>query len=161
MASNILLKFADIAGESAQTDYTEWIECNSLSFGVFAPVAMSGTGLGSGKATFSGYSINTIMGAHSHEVLEKMLNGKHHVTIEIKVLKQTGDETGQPYWTLNGKKGYIESINWSAGPDGQFSESILFHPEEHSLEYFKQSTEDGTLTSTGAKTYNVQEAKTS
>src|SRR5678815_1943280 len=104
MAANILLKFADIAGESKQTDFTEWIECESLSFGVHAPVAMSGTGLGSSQPSFSGYSISTIMGAHSHEVLEKMLNGKHHVTIEINVLKLTGDANGQTYWKLNGKK---------------------------------------------------------
>jgi type VI secretion system secreted protein Hcp len=162
MASNILLKFADIAGESVQAEFTEWIECQSISFGVSAPLSVVGNqGLGSGKANLSSYNLSTLMGQHSHEVMEKMLNGKHHVTIEVKVLKQTGDETGQPYWTLNGKKGYIESISWHAGPDGVFYENIVFLPEEHTWEYFKQNTEDGTLTSTGAKTYNVKESQTS
>jgi type VI protein secretion system component Hcp len=161
MASNILLKFADIAGESKQTGYAEWIECDSLSFGANAPVSCDGQGLGSGKASLSGYHISSLFGAHSPELLQKMLDGKHHTTIDVKLLKQTGDTSGEPYWTLASKKGYIESISWNAGQDGKLYESIVFHPEEHTWEYFKQSTDDGTLASTGAKTYNVQEAQTS
>jgi type VI protein secretion system component Hcp len=161
MASNILLKFADIAGESKQTNFAEWIECESLSFGCSAPVSVDGQGLGSGKASLSGYHLTTGFGAHSPELLEKMLNGKHHSTIDIKVLKQTGEATGDPYWTLAAQKGYIESISWSAGPDGKLYENIVFHPETHVWEYFKQNTEDGILASTGSKTYNVQEAQTS
>lgn len=161
MASNIMLKFADIAGESVQQNFTEWIECQSISFGVSAPTSVvAGTGLASGKANVSPYNIQTVMGKHSHEVMEKMLNGKHHVTIEVKVLKQTGDETGAPYWTLNGKKGYIESIHWSAGQEGAFYENISFLPEEHTWEYFAQG-DDGSLASTGAKTYNVKTAQSS
>jgi type VI protein secretion system component Hcp len=161
MASNILIKFADIVGESKQTGYTEWVECASFSFGAHAPVSIGGTGLGSGKASLSGYQISAHFGAHSHELLEKMLNGKHHATIELALLKQTGDATGQKYWSLKAQKGYIESLSWNAGPDGELYENIVFQPETHEWEYLRQNTEDGTLASTGAKTYNVQEAQTS
>ena len=160
MASNILLKFADITGESKQTGFEDHVECHSLSFGASAPVSIDGTGLGSGKASLSGYHITSMFGAHSNELLTKMLNGKHHTTIDITLLKQTGEATGEKYWTLKSKKGYIESISWQAGEDGKLYESIVFHPEEHEWEYHKQNTEDGTLASTGAKTYNVQEAQT-
>jgi Hemolysin-coregulated protein (uncharacterized) len=162
MASNILIKFADIAGESVQTNYAEWIECQSLSFGVSAPISVVGNqGLGSGKANLSGYTLSTLMGSHSHELMEKMLNGQHHTTIDINVLKLTGAPNPELYWSLSGKKGYIESISWSAGADGSMYENIHFLPEEHTWEYFKQETEGGTLASTGAKTYNVKEAQTS
>ena len=42
MASNILIKFADIAGESKQTGFEEWIECDSFSFSCSAPVSVDG-----------------------------------------------------------------------------------------------------------------------
>ena len=161
MASNLLLKFDGIAGESTQANYNEWIECNSLSFGIHAPVNISGTGLGSGKGTPTSYNLTTEMGAHSPELAKKMLEGKHHTTISIKALKNTGADTLEPYWTLDGMKGYIENISWNAGPDGKMYENISFVLEEHKWEYFKQNTEDGTLASTGAKTYNVQAAQTS
>ena len=161
MASNILLKFADISGESKQTNYDEWIECESLSFGANAPVSIDGQGLGSGKASLSGYHITTMFGAHSPELLEKMLNGKHHTSIDIHILKQTGDATGEKYWTVAGKKGYMDNFSWNEGTDGKLYETIVFHPEAHTWEYFKQNTEDGTLASTGEKSYNVQVAQTS
>lgn len=161
MASNILLKFDGIDGESIQTDFNGWIECQSIQFGVSAHTNISGQGLGSGKGTPSTYMLSTEMGSHSSELQAKLLEGKHHPTIQIKVLKVTGDSTLKPYWTLDGKKGFVESVSWSAGSDGKFMEMISFQVEEHKWEYHKQNTEDGTLASTGAKVYNVQMGQTS
>ena len=161
MASNIVLKFADVKGESKQTNFEEWIEAHSLQFGCHAPVNNTGQGLGSGKGTPSGYVLSTEMGTHSALLLKKMLEGTHHATVDINVLKLTNAPAPEPYFTMNGKKAYVSSISWSAGSDGRLQEMISVEVEEHTWEYKKQETEGGALSAQGKNTYNVQSGTTS
>jgi type VI protein secretion system component Hcp len=162
MASNIVLKIDGIEGESQmQGDYASWIECASFSFGVSAPISVTGnSGLASGKANLSDYMLSLHTGAHTAELITKMLNGTHHNQIDIHLLKRTGAADPEKYYTVKGTKAYISSISISAGQDGELFETLAISPETHEWEYFKQSTEDGTLTSTGAKTYDVKAAQT-
>lgn len=160
MASNIVAKFADIKGESTQTDFVEWIEAGSLSFGANAPVNVSGQGLGSGKGTPTGYMLTTEMGTHSALLLKKMLEGTHHATFDITCLKLANNPTPEPYFTVNGKKAYVSSLSWSAGSDGKLYENIAVEVEEHTWEYWKQETEGGALSAQGKNGYNVQTGTT-
>jgi type VI protein secretion system component Hcp len=162
MASNIVLKLANIEGESAmEGDYANWIECNSLSFGCSAPISVKGNqGLASGQAQLSDYNLSLHLGAHTAELITKMLNGTHHSQVDIHVLKRTGEDDLKPYYTIKGEKAYISSISISAGPDGELYESLSIAPEKHTWEYSKQNTDDGTLSATGAKEYDVKSAKT-
>jgi len=162
MAANILLKVANIAGESVQQDYAEWIECNSFSFGCSAPISVSGNqGLASGQASLSDYNLSLHTGAHTAELVTKMLAGQHHDQIDIHMLKRTGEDKANPYYKVKGQKAYISSLSISAGPDGELFESLSISPEVHTWEYFKQNTEDGTLSSTGEKSYDVKTGQTS
>ena len=160
MASNILIKFDGIDGESVQADFNNWIEAQSLSFGINAPPNIGGQGLGSGKGTPTGYTLTTEVGTHSPKLMEKMLNGTHHTTVTIKVLKTTGANKLEPYFTLDGTKGYVEHLSWSAGPDGKMYENISVQLETHKWEYKKQSTDDGSLAAVAPVEYNVQQGTT-
>jgi type VI secretion system Hcp family effector len=156
MSSNVLIKFDAVPGESIQAGFEEWIEVRSFSFQVSTPVNIAGQGLGSGKANLGAYTVQTEMGAHSAALLKKVLEGKHHPSIDIRVLKNIGEDKLAPYFTIDGKKGYIESLSWSAGEDGHMYENITFHLEEHVWEYHQQDTESGQLAAKGKMTYNVQ-----
>jgi len=156
-----MLKFAGIEGESVQEGYSNWIECHSLSGGNSVPISVDANqGLGSGRVNVLPYSLTLHTGAHTNELMQKMQNGKHHDTVDIHILKQTGDASGKPYWTWKGTKCYVEHLGINATGDGDLYENLVLHAEEHQHEYFKQD-DAGSLTSTGAKTYNQKENKTS
>lgn len=161
MASNIVVKFADVKGESTQTNFEEWIEASSLQFGAHAPVNVSGQGLGSGKGTPTGYMMSTEMGTHSALLLKKMLEGTHHATFDIRCLKLANAPAPLPYFTVDGKKAYVSSLSWSCSSDGKLFETISVEVEEHTWEYHKQETEGGALAAQGKNTYNVQSGTTS
>lgn len=161
MASNIVMKFADVKGESKQEGFVEWIEAHSLQFGAHAPVNTTGQGLGSGKGTPTGYNLSCEMGTHSALLLKKMLEGTHHTTVDISVLKLANAPAPLPYFTVKGKKAYVSSLSWSCGSDGRLSENVQIEIEEHTWEYHKQETEGGALSAQGPNSYNVQSGVTS
>jgi type VI protein secretion system component Hcp len=161
MAANVLVKFDGVDGESVQDAYVGWIECSSYSEGQTAEVQVGGTGMGGGKTVIHPFSIQAEMGAHSCELKSKMHQGTHFATAELHIMKNVSANTMAPFYIIKCKNVYIDSHSTSGAGGTNPFESITFHATEVTYEYFKQATEGGDLTSTGAKTYNQKEAKAS
>ena len=158
MASNVVLKFVDVEGESTQTDYVGWIEAGSFQFGCSAPInATAGTGLASGKGIPSNYGFSTEMGTHSAALLKKMLQGTHHSKVDVKILKLVGQDSLKPYFEVEGIDVYVDMISWSCGSDGKLSEMISFQATEHKWSYHQQKTAGGALEAKAPTGYNVQQ----
>jgi type VI protein secretion system component Hcp len=160
MASNVVLKFANVEGESTQDGYVGWIEAQSCNFGVSAPInATAGTGLASGAGIPSNYALSTEMGTHSAALLKRMLQGVHHDQVDINCLKLVGENAKKPYFLVEGKHVYVDHISWSAGSDGKLMEMVSFQATEHKWTYHQQKTAGGALDAKTPVIYDVQKGK--
>jgi type VI secretion system secreted protein Hcp len=157
MSVDFFIKVDGADGESTQTGHTNEIKIHSFSWGAAQHTSVSGSGgSGAGKASLSDISIMKDLDKASPELFKMLLVGKHIPSAVLTAQKSTGDTSGKPFLTITFKEVFVTSQQISGSSEIP-SESVSFSYNEIKFDYSKQG-EDGTLTSTGAVTYNVKTA---
>lgn len=155
------IKFNSVDGESTQTGVEKWIEISNFSLSSSTPGSTAlGGGSGVGKPVMHGASFGTVAGRHTPLLNQKYFKGEHFDTVEVKYLKQTGDDAGKTYYHLTMKHVFITSMGNSKGEGSLGFETITLTAEEYTQEYWAQDNK-GKLTSVGKTTYNEKTGKSS
>jgi len=155
MSVDFFLKVDGADGESTQQGHTNEIKIHSFSWGASQHTSVSGSGgSGAGKASLSDINIMKDLDKASPELFKMLLTGKHIASAVLTAQKATGDTSGKPFLTITFKEVFVTSQQISGSSEIP-SESVGFSYNEIKFDYSKQG-EDGTLTSTGAVTYNIK-----
>lgn len=157
MAVDFFLKVDGANGESTQQGHKDEIKIHSFSWGASQHTSVSGSGgSGAGKASLSDISVMKDLDKASPEMFKMLLTGKHIATATLTAQKATGDTTGAPFLTITFGEVFVTSQQISGSSEIP-SESVSFSYNTIKFDYSTQG-EGGTLTSTGAISYNVKTA---
>lgn len=163
MAVDYFLKFSDqIKGESVKENHTDEIEMLSWSGGNSAPhSAAIGTGLGVGKVNVGDIVITKHMDQSSPKIFQALCKGTHLADATVTAQKAGGGETGFAFLKMKMEGVMVTSYQTggSGGSEDMVTESVTLGFAKVTLEYFKQDTKSGAVTSTGSVSYDLQKAK--
>ncbi len=160
MATDMLIKFDGVEGESTMEGHKGWVEIMSYSEGLSSPSGAGfGTGSSAGKTTLGESSFSVIEGKHTTEIVKKGTGGKHFPKVEVHYLKNTGGANPEVYRTCVMEEVYITTWNSSKSSDSPAFESFSMSATKATWEYFAQNA-DGQLTSTGTAEYDQKTAMT-
>lgn len=96
MAYDAFLKIDDVKGEVQDSQYKEWIEISSFSWGVSnAGSSASGGGGGAGKASFQDIHFTKSLDKSSATLMLHCANGAHFQKCHIEMRKSGGDPSGK------------------------------------------------------------------
>jgi type VI secretion system secreted protein Hcp len=161
MAFDAYLKLDGVEGESQKEGHTKEIELNHWSWGGQNSGSFAvGSGGGTGRYSTNDISFSTPSSAASAKLFAACAKGSHIAKGIICVRKSGGDS--KPYDTL---KITLENClvsshahGGSSGGDDLGSDSFTINFSKVTYEYFLQDPAKGTVSSTGAFTYNVATA---
>ncbi len=154
MATDMYIRFDGVDGESQQKGLEKWIELGSFAISSRTEQSTElGEGSGVGKVTLDGVSFHTVTGRHTPQIFAKMCKGTHFPIVEVKFLKQTGDDASQTYYHLKMEKVFVTSNSVSKSPGSLPGEGLHLTAETYEQEYWVQGG-DGALTSVGKNKYN-------
>lgn len=155
MASDMFMKVSGVDGESKQKGLENWIEITSFSMSSATPGSTAiGGGSGVGKPSIHGVSVSTSAGKHTPNINLKYFKGEHFDKVEIKFIKQTGqDAAAETYYHLTMDHVFFTSNQMSKGQGSLGSEGMNVTAEKYKQEYWVQD-EKGKLTSVGSTIYN-------
>jgi type VI secretion system secreted protein Hcp len=157
MAVDFFLKVDGADGESTQTGHEKEIKVHSFSWGASQTTSVSGSGgSAAGKASLSDISIMKDLDKASPEMFKMLLTGKHIATAVLTAQKSTGGTSGKPFLTISFGEVFVTSQQISGSSEIP-SESVSFSYNTIKFDYSTQA-EDGTLTSTGAVSWDVKKA---
>jgi len=155
MAVDFFLKVDGADGESTQTGHTNEIKIHSFSWGASQTTSVSGSGgSGAGKASLSDINVMKDLDKASPELFKALLTGKHIATAVLTAQKVTGDTSGKPFLTITFGEVFVTSQQISGSSEIP-SEAVSFSYNTIKFDYSTQA-EGGTLTSTGAVSYNIK-----
>jgi type VI secretion system secreted protein Hcp len=155
MAVDFFLKVDGADGESTQSGHSNEIKIHSFSWGCSQQTSVSGSGgSAAGKASLSDISIMKDLDKASPEMFKMLLTGKHIATAVLTAQKATGTTTGAPFLTITFGEVFVTSQQISGSSEIP-SESVSFSYNTIKFDYSTQG-DDGTLTSTGAISFDVK-----
>jgi len=155
MSVDFFLKVDGADGESTQTGHNNEIKIHSFSWGASQTTSVSGSGgSGAGKASLSDINIMKDLDKASPELFKMLLTGKHIDSAVLTAQKVTGDTSGKPFLTITFSEVFVTSQQISGSSEIP-SESNSFSYNTIKFDYSTQG-DDGTLTSTGAVSYNIK-----
>lgn len=156
MAGNMFLKIGDVAGESEETGYEEWIEVMSWSWGASQLGSSAlGTGAATANVNFQDFSFSMKFGKATPELLLRCCNGTHFGEATFVMTKATGDGGQEKYLELVFTDVMISSYQTGGSMNDIPVESISFNFTQFTQEYFAQD-EGGALASAGMTGWNVK-----
>ena len=156
MAVDYFLKLAGIEGESTDDKHKKDITILSWSWGASQISSVAGTGgSGAGKVSLSDFSVMAYFDKSTPLFFKNVCAGTHIKTGEMTAIKSGAD--GKPYLKVDFKELFVTSLQISASGEIP-SVSISFSYNEIKIDYSEQN-EQGTLTSTGAVTYDTKANK--
>jgi len=144
MAADIFAKIGDIKGESLDDKHKGEIELLSWSWGVSQTGSMAyGSGGGTGKATFSDFSITHNLDKASPNLMKACATGEHIKEATITVRKAGKGQ--QEFLILKMTDVIITSVNPSgSGDSAATAEAVAMQSSKVDLEYKPQKA-DGSL----------------
>jgi type VI secretion system secreted protein Hcp len=155
MAVDFFLKVTGADGESTQQGHTNEIKIHSFSWGASQVTSVSGSGgSGAGKASLSDISVMKDLDKASPEMFKMLLTGTHISSAVLTAQKATGSTTGAPFLTITFGEVFVTSQQISGSSEIP-SEAVSFSYNTIKFDYSTQA-EGGTLTSTGAVSYNIK-----
>ncbi|MGB7188871.1 MAG: type VI secretion system tube protein Hcp [Acidobacteriaceae bacterium] len=158
MAVDYFLKLDGIQGESADEKHKNEITILSWSWGASQTSSVSGSGgSGAGKASLSDLNVMANFDKSTPLFFKNVCAGTHIKTGELTAIKSGAD--GKPYLKVDFKELFVTSLQMSASSEIP-TVSVSFSYNEIKIDYSEQS-ETGTLTSTGAVTYDTKGNKLS
>lgn len=153
MAVDFFLKLDGIEGESADDKFKNQIKILSWSWGASQRSSVSGSGgSGAGKADLSDLSVMCDFDKATPLFFKSIGEGTHIKTGQLNAVKSGGK--GKPYLKVDFKELFVTSVQMSGSSEIP-TVSVSFSYNEIKIDYSQQA-EDGTLTSTGAVTYNTK-----
>lgn len=115
--------------------------------------SVSGTGgSGAGKADLSDFNLMCYFDKSTPLLFKNLCAGTHLTTGQLNAVKSGAD--GKPYLVIDFKEIFVTSVQVSASSEIPMV-SVSFSYNEIKVDYSAQ-TEDGTIASTGAVTYNTK-----
>jgi type VI secretion system secreted protein Hcp len=158
MAVDFFLKLDSIQGESVDDNHKDQISVTSFSWGGSQTTSVAGSGgSGAGKVNLIDLSIMKYLDKATPKLFQAMCKGTHVATGTLYGVKSGAD--GKPFLQIDFKELFITSIQTSGSSEVPM-ESVSFSYNEIKIEYFQQD-DKGTLTSTGAITYDLKANKNS
>jgi type VI secretion system secreted protein Hcp len=95
MAYDAFLKLDDVNGEVQDSQFANWIEVDSFSWGISQTgTSASGGGGGAGKASFQDLHITKPTDKSSAALFQKCASGQHFDKCQLYVRKAGGDASG-------------------------------------------------------------------
>jgi type VI secretion system secreted protein Hcp len=156
-SSDYFLKIEGVDGEAKDDRHKGEIEIQSFSWGVSNPGSYStGSGAGSGKASFSSFNIMKSIDKATPKLFELAATGEH-----IKEITLTGQVSGAnpSQWYTITMQDVVISGFWQATPQGEVSyESVSFNYAKIVMQYTPMSA-DGTASESIKAGYDVKAAK--
>lgn len=136
------LELKDIEGESQDSDYSNKIELQSVSWGATNNSSYTkGTGSGIGKGQIQDISCHKYTDKASLKLMERAVNGKPIESGKLSLLKQSGDNK-IAYFEIELTNIVITSFQFSATGDGQLPmESFSLHFVKAQSHYKPQGNE--------------------
>jgi type VI secretion system secreted protein Hcp len=146
MAYDAFLKLAGVTGESQKANHVGEIDIMSFSWGATNSSSVgTGTGVSTGKATVSDFSIMKTSDSSSPVLFQKCCDGSVIPTGVVTLQRQV-QAAATPYLVYNFQNVYVTSIQWSGsgGAGDSPMESVSFCFEVGAVDYSPQK-DDGTL----------------
>jgi type VI secretion system secreted protein Hcp len=158
MAVDFFLKLDGVEGESVDDNYKNQIQILSWSWGASQVSSVSGTGgSGAGKADLSDFTIMCNFDKATPKFFKSIGEGTHIKSGTMSAIKSGAK--GKPYLKVDFQELFVTSLQMSGSSEIP-TVSVSFSYNEIKIDYSQQK-EDGTLTSTGAVTYNTKTNKLS
>jgi type VI secretion system secreted protein Hcp len=156
MAVDYYLKLDGVDGESQDANFKNQIQIMSWSWGASQVSSVSGTGgSGAGKADLSDFSIMTSFDKATPKFFKSICAGQHIKTGTMSAVKSGAE--GKPYLKVDFEELFVTSLQISASSEIP-TISVAFSYNQIKVDYSTQN-EQGTVTSTGAVTYNTKQNK--
>jgi type VI secretion system secreted protein Hcp len=149
-------------GESLQETHPAkqgWLEITDWSWDIEADTNFTkGTGAAVGRATPGTLSFTHAYDKSSPLILQNIVRGTHFKTMQIDMLKQTGDPNGKPqvYFQLVAASVFITKVSSKGGEDGGVTQDVECVFKEVNLGY-KRQTNKGTLDPNKGFGWNIAE----
>ena len=167
MPGNAFIKFTrtdggTCDGESLQESHpakSGWLEITDWSWDIEAETNFTkGTGAAVGKATPGTLSFTHAYDKSSPLILQNIVRGTHFKTLQIDMLKQTGDSSGKPqvYFQLIASSVFITKVSSKGGEDGAITQDVDCVFKEVNLGYKRQNN-NGTLATSVPFGWNIAE----
>jgi len=150
MPGNAFLKFVNggnklVQGESRQKGHvaTEgWIDITDWNWDIEADTSFTkGTGSSVGKAKPNNFSFTHALDASSAAMMTNIVQGTHFDSMEIHMLKQTGKDTPEVYWTLIAKNVFVTKLSSKGGEDGGMTQDVELVFKSVSIDYRAQTNQ--------------------
>jgi len=158
MAADIFAKIGDIKGESQDEKHKDEIELLAWSWGVSQTGSMQyGSGGGTGKATFSDFSITHNVDKASPVLMKACATGEH--IKEATITARKAGKGQQEFLIFKFSDIVITGVHPSGhGGDGGPTESVTLQATKYDVEY-KPQKPDGSLDAGVKFGYDVKASK--
>lgn len=148
MAGNAFIKLKGATGESKQEGFLGsegWIEIGEWGWEIENESSWTkGSGAAVGKATPGKLNWSHYYDTSSPVIFRNITQGKHFDEVEIAMLKTTGGETPERYFTMKMKAAFITKATIKGGEDGNVNQDVEMVFKEVEIIYMPQKN-DGTL----------------
>jgi len=150
MPGNAFIKFMNggvpaCAGESLQSTHPAeqgWLEITDWSWDIESDTNFTkGTGAAVGRATPGTFSFTHAYDKSSPLLLKNIVRGTHFPSMQLDMLKQTGDSRGKPqvYFQLLASGVFVTKVSSKGSEDGSITQDVELVFKEVNLGYFRQS----------------------
>ncbi|WP_027519141.1 type VI secretion system tube protein Hcp [Bradyrhizobium sp. WSM1417] len=158
-STNMYLKLDGIDGESLDQDHQDWIEVESLSWGVSNPASFSiAQGGQATQADVSSFNIAKHMDKASVNLFKASNTGKHIASGNLECLKLDGDSR-VVFFKVDFTDLVVTSVQWSgSGSDQALHEMVSFAFSEFKQSY-KLQQDAGAAGGSTDFGFNIQTSK--
>jgi len=161
MAFDSYLKLDGVEGESQKEGHTKEIEVMSWSWGGSNSGSFShGSGGGTGKYSTQDISLSAFVSKASPKLFQACTKGTHIDKGILSVRKTGGDSKPYDYLKLTFEHCLVSSYatGGGAGSEEMNVENFSLNFSKITFEYFVQDPSKGTVSSTGAISYDLAKA---
>jgi len=161
MAFDSYLKLDGVEGESQKEGHTKEIELLSWSWGGSNSGSFAhGSGGGTGKYSTNDLSMSAYVSNASAKLFQACTKGTHIDKGVVAVRKSGGDTKPYDFLKITLEHCLVSShqIGGASGSDDMGTESFSLNFSKVTFEYFVQDASKGTVSSTGAVSYDLAKA---
>lgn len=153
MAGNAFIKLTassgPVKGEATQTGHVDEIEIGDFSWEVTSDTSFTkGGGASVGKATPGVCTWKHFYDTASPMLMLNCIQGTTFTEVDLAMLKNTGKDQPEVYFTMKMKGCFITKATIEAGEDGTVNQAIEMVFKNVEIGYQKQNNADGTLDKT-------------
>lgn len=162
MPGNAFIRFKSqgktIDGESLQKSHQGkegWIEIGDWNWDVEAETNfMKGGGSSVGKATPGALTFTHYYDKSSKGLFKNIIRGTHFDEVELVMLKQTGKDAPEVYFSLIAYNAFTTKVSTKGGEDGSVSQDVDMVFKKVKVEYYAQDN-TGKLSTTNPWTWDI------